>query len=223
MKVVTIIQSRLGSTRLPGKALMLLDSKPMIQHVVERARAIQGVDETILAVPVCDLGEYCSLQLPCIMSGGSRDDVLSRYHLAAWSHKADVIVRITGDCPLLAPNLAERALKEFEKLSDPLGYVACCQPYSNVADGWDVEVFSYELLDQAHILAQTDEQEHVVTWMRKVHRVRGVPTANYCALKCSVDTQADFDRVQRIMDHLDNKADYSHAATWEAWEKAGRP
>lgn len=222
MKVVAIVQSRLGSTRLPGKALMLLNGKPMIQHVIERAATIKCVDQVVLAVPDDDQFAYWAWPLNCWMFHGSEDDVLRRYAGAAQQYNADVIVRLTGDCPLLAPNIISTVLVFY--LRRGAGYLPLCQPYCTVADGWDAEIFSREVLEMAQGNARPDEREHVVTWMRQHAQVIEHPIkGDWTALKCSVDTQEDFDRVEKVMAHLESPRHFSHYDTWQAWEKAGRP
>src|SRR5690348_13196312 len=124
MKTVCIVQARTGSQRFPLKVLAALHGKPMLAHVLERAAAIPGVDEVCLAIPESDkrlLGHLWP-----VVSYGPENDVLSRYLNAACSRAADVIVRVTGDCPLLAPDLACTALAVHNVLGK--GYVACCGP-----------------------------------------------------------------------------------------------
>lgn len=222
-KVVCIVQARTTSERFPMKILAGLHGRPMIAHVLERAAAIQGVDQVVLAVPNSDVPLVYHLW-PYVY-GGSEKDVLSRYAGAAEFYGADVIVRVTGDCPLLAPDLASDALLVFgdpAKLGD--GYMAICQPYTPVADGWDIEIFDRRTLVNANRYARKEHREHVTSWMREA----GEPLCfaqwiDNSALKCSVDTREDLQRAETIMDHLEDKTDFSHEATWQAWEKAGRP
>jgi spore coat polysaccharide biosynthesis protein SpsF (cytidylyltransferase family) len=188
----------------------------MLAHVLERAAAIQGVDQVVLAVPENDVRMVSHLW-PHVY-GGSEKNVLGRYAGAAEQYEADVIVRVTGDCPLLAPDLCSAALSLFQG-----GYLAMCQPYAPVADGWDAEIFERRVLVNADRFAKKDEREHVTTWIRKAGEVNGVYQENWTALKCSVDTREDLQRVEKIMQHLDDPTDFSHTATWQAWERAGKP
>lgn len=218
-RVVCIVQARTTSERFPMKILAGLHGRPMLAHVLERAAAIQGIDQVVLAVPENDV-QMVSHLWPYVY-GGSEKDVLSRYAEAALYYEADVIVRVTGDCPLLAPDLISSCLTMF---SD--GYMAMCQPYSSVADGWDSEIFDRKALMAAERHARKDQREHVTTWMRKARSYSGIHhigSPDWKALKCSVDTREDLQRVEKIMDNLEDKTDFSHAATWRAWEEAGRP
>ncbi len=117
MKTVAIIQARMGSTRLPGKVLRLLKGKPVLAHVVERVSACQEVDEVIVATTK-NKHDYCIVEA-CDRLGvgcfrGSEDDVLDRYYQTARYHNADIIVRVTSDCPLFSPDVLTGMLKYFK-------------------------------------------------------------------------------------------------------------
>ncbi len=222
-KVVAIVQARTTSERFPCKIFAGIGGRPMLAHILERAAAIKGVDQVVLAVPENDV-RLVSHLWPHVY-GGSEKDVLKRYAEAAEKYEADVVVRVTGDCPLLAVDLAGHALEVFTNSNN--GYMAVCQPYTPVADGWDIEIFSAEELSIADKFAKRTQREHVTTYMRDVRedfKVLSVPYwPDYTALKCSVDTREDLERVKKIYDCLEDITDFSHAATWNAWEKAGRP
>ncbi|MBN2292787.1 MAG: glycosyltransferase family protein [Pirellulales bacterium] len=115
-KVVAIIQARMGSTRLPGKVLMDLHGRTMLERVVGRTRRASLIDEVVVATtshesdePIID--ECRRLDVPYFL--GSEDDVLDRYNRAADAHHADVIVRITSDCPLIDPTETDRVVRAF--------------------------------------------------------------------------------------------------------------
>lgn len=218
MKVVAIVQARTTSERFPMKIFAGLSKRPMLAHVLERAAAIQGVDQVVLAVPENDV-RLVSHLWPHVY-GGSEKDVLSRYAGAAEKYEADIVLRVTGDCPLFAPDIASELVREFG-ICDV--YMAGCQPYLSVADGWDIEIFSRRILVNAERYAKKEDREHVTTYMRKGDVFRFKERQDFTALKCSVDTREDLQRVQKIMDCLDDPTDFSHTATWVAWEKAGRP
>src|SRR5262249_22203952 len=113
MNKVAIIQARMGSSRLPGKVLLDIAGKPMIQHVIERTRHARSLDSVCVATttdasdaPVAALA--ATLESPC--ARGSLHDVLDRYYQAAKTHNADIIVRITADCPVIDPALIDQAV-----------------------------------------------------------------------------------------------------------------
>lgn len=225
MKVVCIVQARTTSERFPMKIFAGIGGRPMLAHVLERAVAIKGVDQVVLAVPENDV-RLVSHLWPHVY-GGSEKDVLGRYAGAAEKYEADIVIRVTGDTPLLAPDLISWGIGKyiFEKR---YGYVPICQPYEKVADGWDGEIFTNYMLQQANKAASKDRREHVTTFFRDLMGEYSPcmfldETLDYRPLKCSVDTREDLDRVNKIYDHLEDKKDFSAAATWNAWEKSGRP
>lgn len=224
-KVICLIQARAGSVRLPGKALMALAGQPLIAHVIARASAIAGVDETILAVPYGDAARFQgSVTIPIVEPPKdiSADDVLGRLRFVANTVKADVVVRVTGDCPLLAPDIAADVLKKFHK--EDADFASNDTRMSGWPDGFDVEVFSMDLLTRAaNDSLLLYDREHVTPWMQRAVGVRATvwrSAVDYSGLKLSVDTREDFDRVARIVAQLEPD-DLSFHATIAAAKKAG--
>lgn len=222
MRCVAIVQARLGSSRLPNKVLALIEGKPMIQHVVERAQAIRGVNHVTLAVPEEELVEFYLVRAEtgCGLVGGPRDDVLARYALAAGSSHAKVIVRLTGDCPLIAPDVCQDVL-DHREWKEP--FASNDTRISGYPDGLDCEVFSKEMLELAHARATAaHDREHVTPWMSRNSDwplIIFAPTGERGPWpKLSVDTQEDLDRVRRIMARIP-AGDYSWAATRKAIEE----
>jgi len=223
MKTVCIVQARTGSSRFPSKVLADLCGRPMLSHVLERAAMIKSVDKVVLAVPTEDLPKLGHLW-PHVLGGDERN-VLARYEDAAWKYDADVVVRITGDCPLLAPELSSHAVAAFtQEMQLHGGYIAACQPYSPIPDGMDTEVFSASWLHEAHLKARASQRGHVVEWIREKKLVTplNIP-GHYKGIKWSVDTKEDLARVKLVMEYLNHPLDFSRAATFEAWQRAGRP
>src|SRR5437867_234126 len=102
MKTVAIIQARLSSQRLPGKVLLDISDHPMLYHVVSRTKRAKTLDQVIVATstdkPDEAVAAFCADEgIRCVR--GDLNDVLSRYFHAAENAKADIIVRVTGDCP----------------------------------------------------------------------------------------------------------------------------
>lgn len=169
MAVFCITQARLGSSRLPQKVLKTIDGKSLIQSHVERVQQSKRVNKHILAIPnsVDDqaLADYCQTQSYAYYRG-SENNVLERFYQAALEHGAndnDTIVRLTGDCPLICPQLIDKVVDSH--ISDNgKGYTHL--NLANWARGLDVEVFSMANLRKAYELAKTaDEQEHVTLCM----------------------------------------------------------
>lgn len=195
----------MGSTRLPGKVLADVGGTPLIAHVVERARRIGGVDEVALAIP--DLAEDDQLAeagdaLGVRVVRGSPDDVLDRYALAASATSADVVVRVTGDCPLLSPSVSSRVVAA----------VAGSDYASNTLErtyprGLDTEAFTVDALRAAADEAQEPaEREHVTPfiWRRPERfRLRSVRDAvDRSGLRWTVDVPEDLELVRTIVAEL---------------------
>jgi spore coat polysaccharide biosynthesis protein SpsF (cytidylyltransferase family) len=118
----------------------------------------------------------------------------------------------------LATDLAGRAVECFKAAGK--GYLACCMPYMEVADGWDVEMFDYDTLSAA--AAYATKREHVTTWMREQGAPWTFPTPHlldYSKLKLSVDTREDLAVVDKVMAALDDPKDFGYKATARAWRK----
>ena len=116
MRIIATIEARATSTRLPGKVLMDIAGKPMLQHVIERTRRIPILDEVVVATTVNrtdDAIEALALSLGVSCFRGSEDDVLQRLADAVTSHRADVLVKVTGDMPLIDPELVAAQIQFF--------------------------------------------------------------------------------------------------------------
>ena len=116
MKIIAIVQARMGSTRLPGKVLMDVEGKPMLWHLIERLKYSKKIDEIVIAIPDTkenDILEKFAEENNVKYYRGSEDDVLSRYYEAAEKFKADVIVRVTSDCPLIDPKIVDKIIERY--------------------------------------------------------------------------------------------------------------
>ena len=168
MTVAVICQARMTSTRLPCKMMLSLAGKPVIRHVLERCQEIGNADDVVLAVPngpeSVPLGREAEA-LGVAAVGGPEFDVLSRYMLAATYIGADIILRVTGDCPLLDPNVCERVLEPV--IAGKAEYVSNVLP-RGFPKGLDCEAFTFETLTRASVNAEDDyDREHVTPWMQR--------------------------------------------------------
>lgn len=230
MRVVAVVQARVGSARLPGKALRALHGRPMLAHVIERVRQTPGVDEVVVATSLEEgdtAVENVARDAGCRAWRGSLHDVSRRLRDAAVWARADVVLRATGDCPLFCADVAARVLSTYLQQPAPRRYVWNDTFMSGYPDGTDVEVFGMDLL---RFGAATDaDREHVTPAMRRcgtcggrgVRPMRGVcarcrgtgrgyadqvivvhAPVNLTRLKLSVDRLPDFETVQRVYQHL---------------------
>ena len=166
--VIAIVQARLNSTRFPNKVLADINGKPMIVHVLERAKQINGVDLVVAAIPRTDVVLEKVIRSAGVFPVlGDEADVLSRFVEAIKGREADTIMRLTADCPALDPVVASKTLELFLANRPKIDYADNDTLSSGYPDGWDVEVFSRDALEQAHAQAKPSEREHVTTWIKK--------------------------------------------------------
>lgn len=212
-RVIVVIQARLGSTRLPGKALADLAGRPMLAHVAERAKAIPGIDGVVLATTVNqgdDALEAFAREIGVDCVRGSEEDVLDRFLVAARETKAEAIVRITADCPLLDPEVSGQVLAKYLALRPDVDYVSNVHP-PTYPDGLDTEVFSVEALGRAAREARRDsEKAHVTPYLwntRGRFRIHNVDyPKDLSRHRWTVDTQADLDFVREVFKALGPEA-----------------
>lgn len=203
MRVIGIVQARMGSTRLPGKVLAAIEGRSMLARVLERAGRSRLVDGIVVATTTS--GDDDSVAAECHRLGvavfrGSEEDVLERYHLAAGQFGADVVVRITGDCPLIDPEEIDRVVRGF--LEEKPDYA------SNILErtlprGLDTEAIARPALVTAH--AEADEpyqRTHVTPFLyEQAERFELLPVvadADHDHLRWTVDTREDLDLIREL-------------------------
>ncbi|AWZ48175.1 acylneuraminate cytidylyltransferase [Clostridiaceae bacterium 14S0207] len=209
MKVVCIIQARYGSTRLPGKVLKQICGKSILQHDIERIKLVKSINEIIVATSNLTRDDIIEAEVKkcgISVSRGSEEDVLSRYYYAAKQNKADIVVRITSDCPLIDMDITNDIIKLY------LNNFKTCDYVSNTLErtfprGLDVEVFSFDVLEKAFnesVLLR--DREHVTPYIWdnpekfRIKQFKG--DINYSDLRWTVDTKEDFDLVKTIYEKL---------------------
>ncbi len=176
---VAIVQARMSSTRLPGKVLQPIASRPLLQYMLERVQRAKTIDNIVVATstdPSDDALEQFCLDLNTAYFRGSMHDVLSRFYQAAIQFQADVVIRLTADCPLIDPILIDQTLGVFlgEPQSEspntfPLDFAAdrLPPPWSrSLPIGLDVEVCSMSALERAWQEAtEPYQREHVLPYI----------------------------------------------------------
>ena len=166
MKIAAIVQARMGSSRFPGKVMKLIQDTPMIEILIKRLSKSKLINQIIVATSINDentplVNHLESMNIECEI--GSEEDVLSRYYNAAKKNQVDVVVRITGDCPLVDADLVDRCIREF--VDKDVSYVSNVSPCT-FPDGLDVEVFSFEALEDAYLKnTHSTEKEHVTPYI----------------------------------------------------------
>lgn len=209
MRVGAIVQARMGSTRLPGKVMLDLAEKPVLQRVLERTSAIRGLDTVIMATDH-DTELYCAAESWGYRSfradSSDESDVVSRYHSCADMYELDIIVRITADCPLLDPVLGSRVVANFMK--GGFDYYSNVHP-PTYPDGMDIEVFTFTALCKARTHAKGREREHVTPYIwKRPHKFRIgnlMSPLNLRSYRMTLDTAEDYEYISSIYDHFGDK------------------
>ena len=209
MNTVAIIQARMGSSRLPGKMLTDLGGKPVLAWVVDAAKAIQGVDTIVVATSNGEsdnaISAWCeSNAVTC--HTGPEDDVLTRFTMAAAAENAGVILRLTGDCPLLDPQVCVQVLLRLKRSG--ADYASNTEP-PTWPDGLDCEAFTRDTLDKAAANAtRRSDREHVTPYIRS-HRHMFDVDSLICPLpdlgheRWTLDDARDLEFLEAVVARLD--------------------
>jgi len=206
MKIVTIIQARMGSKRLPGKVMLPILGKPILWHIVNRLRFCKEIDEICIATstnPEDHIIEEFAIKEQILLHRGPEDDVLERILGAVEKFQADVIVRITADCPLVDPNLVDTITRIF-KNNPKLEYV------SNIInrtfpDGLDTELYSTKLLQK---LSKENERNRMNFVRYIIQNHKKYKTENYSShhnlpnLRWTLDYPEDYHFIKKIYQEL---------------------
>ncbi|RDY23314.1 acylneuraminate cytidylyltransferase [Romboutsia maritimum] len=208
-KVVAIIQARVGSTRLPRKVLKNIKGKTILAHVVERVKQSKYIDEIVIATSDLDKDDDIVKEvnkIGVLYFRGNELDVLSRYYGAAKSRRADVIVRITSDCPLIDPNIIDNLVKYYlENSYDIVTNAVADLSKRTYPRGLDTEVFSFKMLRLANENAnKTYQREHVTPYIYE-HAENIYYYLNkfdYSKYRWTVDTKEDYILIKKIYEHF---------------------
>jgi spore coat polysaccharide biosynthesis protein SpsF (cytidylyltransferase family) len=204
MTTAVIVAARMTSKRFPGKALYPLAGKPVLERVLERCALIPFVDTVICAFPAADesipIYQLCnSLGVAC--ASGSENDVLERMYDAATMYGVDTIIRITGDCPFFDPIVAGEVLALLK--AENLDYCSNVFPKRTYPKGFDVEAFTYDCLEAAHLMSKAPHyREHVTPFMQKrqgIRRANVVQKTNRSGLNFCVDVPSDIERLEKLL------------------------
>jgi spore coat polysaccharide biosynthesis protein SpsF len=217
-KIVAIIQARMASSRLPGKVLMDISGRPMLAWVIERVRLSKRIDQVVVATTQ-DAGDepivkFC-LENEVACTRGSHHDVLDRFYQAAREHQADVIVRITADCPVIDPQVIDHTLSRFFEEEVDFAANRLPPPWKRTYPiGLDTEVCTFLALERAWIEATAPfEREHVMPYLYdregrfKVLLVNHDP--DFGNMRWTVDTPEDLEVLRKITDHFAGRLDFS--------------
>jgi glutamate-1-semialdehyde 2,1-aminomutase len=206
MNVVAIVQARMGSTRLPNKVMKPIGGVPLIELLLARLAKSKEIAQIVLATSTDErntpLVEHVQkLGFTCVR--GSESDVLDRYLVAARQVQADIVVRITGDCPLIDAELVDQAIHRFKSVN--VDYLSNTSP-ATYPDGLDTEVFSIQALELAGRESQEMfDHEHVTPYLRRPGMFKTAALTNdqdLSKLRWTVDEPADFEVVSKVFQHF---------------------
>lgn len=207
MKTAIIVQARLGSSRLPGKVLMDLAGQTVLAHGLGRCRAVEGADVVVCATTTQPADEAVAdeaARAGALVFRGSETDVLARYHGAAAMVGADVVMRVTSDCPLIDPTLCARVLAL--RTAEAADYAA-----NNLEPTWphglDCECFTFDALESAfHAASDPFHREHVTPWIRQNPALKRVnlagPGGAYPHMRWTLDYPEDIAFFRALYAHL---------------------
>lgn len=207
LRTSIIVQARMTSTRFPGKVLKEVLGKPLLEYQIERLCRVKMADDVIIATtlnqtdqPIVDLCEKLGVKY----FRGSEEDVLSRYYYAAQEAGADVVVRVTSDCPLIDPTVIDKVIDYYKH--NTYDYV------SNVMQrtyprGMDTEVFSMSALERAFREAkELPEREHVTLYLERHPELFGPGDIAYkedqSRHRWTVDQEEDFQLIKLILENI---------------------
>ena len=213
MKVVAIIQARMGSARLPNKVMMRINHIPMIELLIDRLSNSKHIDQIVLAtsnnknnIPLINHVESLGYKV----FSGEENDVLDRYFQAAKTFKANAIIRITGDCPLIDSFLVDEVIEGF--IDSNVDYASNREP-PTYPDGLDVEVISIKALEEAHKKGKEDfQREHVTPYIINSDTFKKFYLKNskdFSAERWTVDEPEDFTVVQNIFNYFHPEINFS--------------
>lgn len=213
MKIISIIQARMGSSRLEGKVLMKIGEKRVIDHVLDRVSKSKYIDEIVVATSIDENN------LPLVshvasrgykVYAGSENDVLDRFYQITKLIDASHIVRITADCPFIDPEVIDLTIKKY--LESDVDYCFNCGGDKVYPDGMDVEVFSVNSLIIAWGQAvKNSDREHVTSYIRSSGNFRVtslVPLEDYSKVRITLDEESDFKVLTLIYDNLKDKNNF---------------
>jgi spore coat polysaccharide biosynthesis protein SpsF len=210
-KTVAIIQARMGSTRLPGKVLKSILGEPMLLKLAKRVLLAKTLDEVVVATST--LAQDDAIKVLCDENNihvfrGDSLDVLKRYYYAAKQFEAEIILRLTGDNPLIDPEIIDTAVSKFIELNSTqtIDYLST----QNYPCGLNVEVFSFGTLEKTFINSlKPYEREHVTPFMYqnsdKFNLYFHKSQTDYSAIRLTVDTPEDFELIETIFNTFNNK------------------
>ncbi len=217
-KIVASIEARMTSSRLPGKVLMEMDGKPVLEILIDRLKRSKFINEIVIATTSNDADdriEELGKELNVAVFRGSEDDVLGRVVGAVETLKGDIIVEITGDCPLMDPEVMDSVIEEYIENYPEYDYVTNIGYVENevreIPIGMDIRVFTFKDLKYiSEITDDPEDREHVSLYFfrtgKNKYKLFNIKTPdkwkrNY-SVRLALDTKEDFQFIEKIYTEL---------------------
>lgn len=215
----------MSSSRLPGKVMLELNGEPTILRIIDRLKKARTVDEIVVATSLDESDDplfelLCNKKIECFR--GDLDDVLSRFIGVLTNSDAEVVIRITADCPLVMPKLIDQMVQDF--ISSEFDYLSnTITP--TFPDGLDVEIFTKQaLLKLSSMSLSSQEREHVTLGIR--NRPEQFSTKNFrsttdlSGLRWTVDYEEDFVFIRGVYSHFEKReSDFGYTEVLHLLEK----
>lgn len=211
MKIIASIECRMTSSRLPGKVLMdAFDGMSMLEVMIRRVQKSKLIDGIVLATtvnvaddPIVDLAKKLNIDY----YRGSEEDVLGRVVKAHESVSSDIVVELTGDCPVIDPILIDECIEKY--LKEDYDYVSNCYKRT-YPDGSDVQVFSLDILKEADSITQNPlDREHVSSYLYMsgkytIYSIEANEEYYYPELAVTLDTKEDYTLLYNLFQYFNN-------------------
>ncbi len=200
-----IVQARMTSTRLPGKVLMKVKGRPLIDYLLAQLKQVKKLDKIVLATTTNDednvLAEY-AIEQKIDFFRGSEDNVLERYYKAAKEYELDYVMRITADCPFIDPNICNSIVETYQNTDADFVHTGL-----TFAEGLGCEFFSFEVLTKVYQNARlTSEIEHVTLYIHnhpELFKITALQNStDDSEYRFTVDEPKDFEVVKAIIEGL---------------------
>jgi len=211
LNIVAIVQARMGSTRLPGKVLKKIKNKYIIEYVIDRLRICKNLDNIVLATTTTEndnILEDFSIKNKLDIFRGDENDVLSRYFYAAKKYNANIIVRVTSDCPLIDPWIVDMIINKHIDFNCDYTSNTIVRSYPR---GLDVEVLNFNTLEKAFKNANDKYQrEHVTPYIKenkdefKIQSIQAQKKLKRPDIRITLDTQEDLKLISIIINHFND-------------------
>jgi spore coat polysaccharide biosynthesis protein SpsF len=208
--IVCIIQARTGSTRLPNKIFLDLEGKSVLARVIERVKNSKLINKVVVASPDSSendaIEEFIKKDFPEVgVYRGSENDVLDRYYQAAKRFNANIIIRITSDCPLIDARVLDKVIQAF--IDKKVDYTANVLGKRTYPRGLDIEVFSFDALEKMWKEAkESDDREHVTLYLRKHPEIFStyniINDQDYSQYRLTLDEEDDYKLIKLIYKKL---------------------